>query len=418
MGSHLDPEQPTDALDAQAAQTASIVFVRDLLTARLADAEARLRTLSLGDAFDPAAPAAIVGAGLHLAPVPVEAGGLGVNLGEAVELLSRLARIDGSVGLGFAMHVHVVGSLPDSDGWPDGRREAIYRTIVDEGALINAASTEDGGGSPARGAIPGTTAIEDDDGFTISGEKSWTTWLPALRLAIVSAQIARGAGPESETRTEAPEVGLFVVDLDAPGVTRSPGFEALGMRASASGRLRLEGVRVGAEALVLRRAAAAPDPRGPAPGAWFQMAIAAVYLGVGEHARQEVVRWAVDRRPGDGSTAVADIPSVQLRLGRMDATLRAARIVVAHVAAQWDVTPRAERAALMTDVILAKGLATQAAVQATDEALRVAGGPGFLSGPLERAFRDARAGLINPPLEDIALAGFARTLVERERGAG
>ena len=65
---------------------------------------------------------------------------------------------------------------------------------------------------------------------------------------------------------------------------------------------------------------------------------------------------------------------------------------------------------------LAKLVATSAAATATDEALRIAGGPGFLEGPLERAFRDARAGLINPPLEDVALAGFARTLVERARG--
>ena len=52
---------------------------------------------------------------------------------------------------------------------------------------------------------------------------------------------------------------------------------------------------------------------------------------------------------------------------------------------------------------LAKLACTSAAVDATDAALRIAGGPGFLEGPIERAFRDARAGLINPPLEDVAL---------------
>ena len=119
------------------------------------------------------------------------------------------------------------------------------------------------------------------------------------------------------------------------------------------------------------------------------------------------IQWAIDRRPGDGSTAVADIPSVQLRLGRLDAELRAARIVVQDVARRWD----ADRDT--TDVPLAKLVATRAAVNATDEALRIAGGPGFLAGRLERAFRDARAGLINPPLEDVALLGFARTVLER-----
>jgi alkylation response protein AidB-like acyl-CoA dehydrogenase len=386
--------------------------MRDLLSDRLTDAETRLRALPLGDVFDPEAPAALVAAGLHLAPVPIEAGGQGIGMLEAVDLLAALAAIDGSVGLGFAMHVHVVGSMPQSNGWPIGRREAIYGAIRDQGALINAASTEDQGGSPARGAIPGTIAVVDPDGgYTITGEKSWTTWLPALRLAIVSARIS---DPSAEP-AEVPEVGSFVVDLGSVGVTRLPGFEALGMRGSASGRLVLDGVRIPSEALIVRRRADLPDPRGPAPGAWFQMAIAAVYLGVGEHARSEVVRWALDRRPGDGSTAVADIPSVQVRLGRLDSAVRTARIVVGDVARRWDAAAPDGRAALLGDVALAKSTATEAAVDATDEALRIAGGPGFLSGPLERAFRDARAGLINPPLEDVLLSGFARTLVERER---
>ena len=151
-------------------------------------------------------------------------------------------------------------------------------------------------------------------------------------------------------------------------------------------------------------------------GAWFGIAIAATYLGVGEGARDEVARWALKRRPGNGKTTVADVPSVQLRLGRADADLRAARIVVLDVARRWDEAAAgddAARLAAAADVPLAKLVATRAAVSATDEALRIAGGPGFLAGRLERAFRDARAGLINPPLEDVALTGFGRGVQER-----
>ena len=163
----------------------------------------------------------------------------------------------------------------------------------------------------------------------------------------------------------------------------------------------------------------APDPRGPAPGAWFGMALAATYLGVGEGARDAVARWALDRRPGDGGTSVADIPSVQLRLGRLDAELRAARIVVLDVARRWDAAVAAEdrppgpRRPQTCRWPSSSPPARRST--ATDEALRIAGGPGFLAGRLERAFRDARAGLINPPLEDVALAGFARAVLARVR---
>src|SRR4029078_1068108 len=99
------------------------------------------------------------------------------------------------------------------------------------------------------------------------------------------------------------------------------------MMAWAPGRLVRGDVFVPADAVLVRRLATDPDPRGAAPGAWFGMAIAATYLGVGEGARASFARWAIDRRPGDGKTAVADVPSVQLRLGLLDAQLRAARIV-------------------------------------------------------------------------------------------
>jgi alkylation response protein AidB-like acyl-CoA dehydrogenase len=251
---------------------------------------------------------------------------------------------------------------------------------------------------------------EADGTWRLTGEKTWTTWLPNLTHVLVSAQVAG---------TDPVEVGVWVVDLGSDGVDRGPGFEALGMRGSASGRLVLRDVAVPVDGLVVRRPATDPDPRGPAPGAWFGIAVAATYLGVGEGARGDVARWALDRRPGDGKTAVADVPTVQLRLGRLDAELRAARIVVLDVARRWDAAIAAGDAAGLVaaagDVALAKLVATRAAVNATDEALRIAGGPGFLAGRLERAFRDARAGLINPPLEDVALTGFAKAVLDRER---
>ncbi|HYH91846.1 MAG TPA: acyl-CoA dehydrogenase family protein [Candidatus Saccharimonadales bacterium] len=367
----------------------------------LAASVERLETLDLGDAPDPGPARIVVETGLSALCVPVAAGGLGATTADAAEVLMALGAIDGSAALGFAMQVHVTGALRESRDVDPGLRERLWRAIVDEGALLNNAATEEGGGSPARGAIPGTTARRDDDGgYRLTGEKTWTTWLPFLTHAIVTARI---------DPTEA--IGRFVVDLREPGVTRMPGFEALGMRGSASGRLLLDGAR--GEPTVRRppddmMGEADAEVRGATPAAWFGIAVAATYLGVGEGVRRRVARWALDRRPGDGSTAVAELPSVQVRLGRLDMALRAARIVVIEAARRWDGAGDA------TDVPLAKLVATSAAVDATDEALRIAGGPGFLTGPLERAFRDARAGLINPPLEDVALAGFARAVIERE----
>ena len=384
---------------------------RDLTTdERLSAACAAIEALAPGDAFDPAVPEAIVATGLHAAAVPIEHGGGGAGLADDVRILSAIGAIDGATALGLAMHLHVTGAAASATVWPPATRDGLFRAVVEEGALVNAASTEEGGGSPARGAIPGTVATPVDGGgaWRLTGEKTWTTWLPALRYALVSARLDGPADP--------PVVANFLVDLRSPGVERLPGFDALGMRGSASGRLRLTDVEVPADALVVQRPAGSADPRGPTPAAWFAVAISSAYLGVGEGAREAVARWALDRRPGDGTSAVADLPTIQLRLGRMDATLRSARIVLQDVARRWDLADDdAARKAIEPDLTLAKIATTNAAASATEEALRIAGGPGFLGGRLERAFRDARAGLINPPLDDVALTGFGRAVVARHR---
>lgn len=373
---------------------------------RLSTALAAIEAINPEDRYDPAVPAALVASGLHRLCLPPESGGLGGGMVEAVNVLAALGARSGSAALGFAMHTHVVGALFESEGWPPDLRAWLGRLVVAEDALLNAAATEEGSGSPARGGLPATVAIEVDGGFRLTGEKTWTTWLPALRAALVTALAPSGG------------VGNFVVDLEASGVQRLPGFDALGMRGSASGRLRLVDVAVPLDRLIGIRRPGQADPRGPAPGAWFGAAIAAVYLGVGEGARRDVVRWAIDRRPGDGSTAVADLPTIGVRLGRIDAVLRTARLVLESAAQRWQAAGPLDRPALVPELSLAKITATNAAVQATDEALRIAGGPGFLAGRLERAFRDARGGLINPPLDDIAYQAFARRLVDDQRGPG
>jgi alkylation response protein AidB-like acyl-CoA dehydrogenase len=382
--------------------------MRPEVAARVRAAVGALAALEATELFRPAAVDAVRTQGLHLLTIPGPRGGLGAGMAECAAVLAAIGAVDGSTALGLAMQTHVLGAAVESGAWPAGPLDLAITAAVRDGALINAASSEEGSGSPSRGGLPDTRAERKNDGFRLTGEKTFTTWLPALRYALVSARLTTAA-------SDRVTIGNLLVDLTTHGVEREQGFDALGMRGSASGLLRLHDVHVPAANLVFERSPGEPDPRGPSAPAWFAMVLAATYLGVGEGARTAVTRWAVERRPGDGQTAVADLPSVQIRLGRLDAALRAARALTHDVARNWDQAAPGERAALLPDVSLAKITATNAAVQATDEALRIAGGPGFVAGPLERAFRDARAGLINPPLDDVAYTAFAKALIERER---
>ena len=391
--------------------------MNDTLPLNIAEALAQglelLRPLTGEDVFNPAVPAALVRAGLQRLPVPLKDGGLGGGLVDAMRVLAELGSVDGSAALGLAMHYQTLGAAMELQSWPPALLNEVISAVCEQGALINLAATEARGGSPARGVLPWVTARRQGSNWVINGEKRWTTWLPALRYAVVTARIVDSHPSVIEKKLR---LGSFLLDLSLPGVERLPAFDGLGMRASASGILNLKDVCLDDDRLIAASIARVNDPRRVSAQAWFGLCVSAVYLGVGEGARNALLPWAVERKPGDSRTTVAEIPSVRHRLGKLDAELRAARIVLFEVAHRWEtVTDGNGREECLSDVALAKLKVTEAAVFATDHAMRIAGGPGFSRGELERAFRDARAGLIHPPLEDVAYQEFAKKLIQTYR---
>jgi alkylation response protein AidB-like acyl-CoA dehydrogenase len=90
---------------------------------------------------------------------------------------------------------------------------------------------------------------------------------------------------------------------------------------------------------------------------------------------------------------------------------------VLHDTAQaWANQPEL-RPTLSASIAASKYLCTNAACAATDIALRVGGGFSLTRAlPLERYFRDARAGLFNPPQDDLALAQIGRSALAARKG--
>src|SRR5439155_7798564 len=101
------------------------------------------------------------------------------------------------------------------------------------------------------------------------------------------------------------------------------------------------------------------------------------------------------------------------RLGECELALQVARSVLYRAAEQWDMQPEA-RDTMGEALMIAKLTATNNAIKVVDDAMRVVGGASMTHAlPLERYYRDVRAGLFHPPADDSALPLLGRIALQR-----
>jgi len=112
---------------------------------------------------------------------------------------------------------------------------------------------------------------------------------------------------------------------------------------------------------------------------------------------------------------IAELPNVQRQIAQIEVDLLTARSYLYQTADRWDKEAE-NRAALKPELGLAKYVVTNAAVRIVDQAMRIVGGLSLSRKlPLERMYRDVRAGLHNPPMDDVVLTNLAkRALSEAE----
>lgn len=338
--------------------------------------------------------AAMREAGYHRLPVAEQYGGFGANLIETVLAQLTLAKGDGSTALSMNMHLMTMGIAGEVRGWPAEAFDRICTEVVRDGALLNSAAAEPELGSPASGGQPATVARSVDGGWRISGRKTFVSASPELTYLIVLATLEGTASP--------PRVANFLVRNRSPGIIIEPTWDVLGMRATASNDVVFDDVFVDRDALLMERALGQSDPRGGANTAWFGLTASAVYLGVAEAARDFAVEFANARTPTALGRPISDLPAVQWKAADMEIALLTGRTLVLSAADDWATYPE-RRTSLLPGVAAAKTVAMESAIRTVDIAMRIVGGVGmYKQFPLERYYRDVRAGLSHPPIEDRA----------------
>lgn len=324
---------------------------------------------------------------------PEEYRGGGAGPLEAMLAQEILARGDGSVALVASWHLNHVASVAANPEWDPELKAMFLGAVVDHGALYNTVASEAGMGSPSRGGHYATRAVRTESGWRITGRKAWSTGSPELAFAGVAASYEDESGELQR--------GWFLVPMDAPGIRIDETWDNMAMSASGSHDIVLEDVEVPANHKL-------PDNAKPDSSPW-SILVASTYLGVAVAARNFAIEFAKDRRPTAlNGKAIAELESVQARIARIEMLLLEARAALYGTVAEWEERPEL-RSELRAQMAAAKVIVTNNAIEITDQAMRVVGSVGLQRrNPLERYFRDVRAGLGNPPLDDVAIGIVGR----------
>jgi alkylation response protein AidB-like acyl-CoA dehydrogenase len=200
----------------------------------------------------------------------------------------------------------------------------------------------------------------------------------------------------------------------SPGLHIEETWDTMSMRGTGSHTVRLENVFVPADR-GLDFVQPGQKTRRSMDGSGWMLHIPATYLGVANVARRYALEFARRHAPNSlGGKSIATVPQVRDKLGRIEALRQNARTLLYATAARYDEMPREKRPTMRPDLGLAKYTATNAAIEIVDLAMRIVGGNSLWNDtPLERCYRDVRAGLHNPPMDDVVLSMLAdRALAE------
>ena len=311
--------------------------------------------------------------------VPEELGGPGGTLRQICYAQAELARHDGATALGVTMHLYLTAmqAFRYRAGAPDA--EAVLRRVADEGIVIATSGGSDW-------LWPTTTAEVDGDVLRVTGRKAFCSQSPGATAVATSAVIGDPG--------DGAEVAHFSVPLAAEGVSIVETWDTLGMRGTASHDLVLEDVVVPLDKVTGRR----PYGEFGAPLTLAALHFApiggACYLGIACGARDVAVDGALGG--ARGPSGLAALPRVHRQVGLMDAKLRRSWWALMGSLDEMGDDPR-PGPALLSTVMIAKRQAVLDAIAVVDLAMDVLGGRSyFRRSPLERAYRDVRAGTFHP----------------------
>jgi acyl-CoA dehydrogenase len=342
--------------------------------------------------------------GLYAPHTGAELGGGGFGRVEMHHVEEYVYRHAG-LGLGLAALGWTEGPNPAVERCSPAMRERYLTPLVRGEITAAFCNTEPEVGSDVLAMS--TRAVRDGGDWVITGSKGWITNAHFADVLQVVAVTEPGAGTRS--------LSMFLVDGDAPGVTRGPDVPTM-LADGLTGTLEFAGVRVPAESVV----GEVGDGFGLAMSwiNWRRMCRGGMCAGWGGWLLERAVAYA--RRRQSGGRPIADQQAVQHLLAAMQADVYQARAtsLVAQTELDrlgpFDLPLHPDAPALIS---LLKVINDEAFFRVADRAVQVRGAVGLIqNSPEEKLFRIARNLRIPAGTTEIQRNAIARGLLRHRAG--
>jgi short-chain 2-methylacyl-CoA dehydrogenase len=329
--------------------------------------------------------------GIMAIEIPEEYGGAGSTFFMSGLAVEELARVDGSV----AVLVDVQNTLVNNAllRWGSADQKKRYFPKLASSWVGAYALSEAGSGSDAFALA--CRAVDRGDHFELTGRKLWITNAAEAELFIVMATVDPAKGHKGIT--------AFLVERSFSGFTVGKKEDKLGIRASSTCELILEGCRV-PKANVLGEI-----------GIGYKIAIetlnegrigiGAQMVGLAEGAFELALGYSKERR--QFGKAIADFQAVQFLMAELATEIEAARLLTYNAARRRDIGET-----FVKESAMAKLFASRTAEHVTSKAIEIYGGYGFTRDyPVEKYFRDQKVGQIYEGTSNMQLLVIAKQLL-------
>jgi butyryl-CoA dehydrogenase/short/branched chain acyl-CoA dehydrogenase len=329
--------------------------------------------------------------GLMGIEIPEAHGGAGATFFISTIAIEELARIDPAL----AVLVDVQNTLVNNAilRWGSEAQKAKYFPLLASKWVGAYALSEAGSGSDAFALA--CRAEDEGDHYSLTGRKLWITNAAEAELFIVMATLDPAKGYKGITS--------FLVEKSFPGFSVGKKEDKLGIRASSTCELILEGCRVPKQNALGE------------PGKGYKIAIetlnegrigiGAQMAGLAQGAFELALKYAQERQ--QFGKPIAEFQAVQFELAEMATQIEAARLLTYNAARLRDL-----RLPFVKESAMAKLYASRAAERVASKAIEIHGGYGFTREyPVEKYFRDQKVGQIYEGTSNMQLLVIAKQLL-------